>query len=235
MKIILLGPPGAGKGTQAEFICQDQGIAQISTGEMLRTAIVAGTLLGKRVRDVMASGAFVDDHTIIALVKDRIALPDCQSGFLFDGFPRTIAQAQALVDAGIAIDHVVEVQVADDVVVRRISGRRVHEPSGRIYHVVFDPPRTPDIDDETGEPLTQRADDNERTVRQRLRLYRAETQPLVRFYKNMAATSATCYSTICGNGTVKGTKDAIAAALSLACGKTNHDVIGGEIDGREVV
>ena len=214
MKIILLGPPGAGKGTQAEFICQDQGIAQISTGEMLRAAIAAGTRLGEKVRNIMAAGGLVDDETIVALVKERIALPDCQSGFLFDGFPRTIAQAQALVDAGIAIDHVVEVHVADDVVVRRITGRRVHESSGRTYHVVFDPPRTPDVDDETGEPLTQRADDNENTVRQRLRLYHAETRPLVRFYTNMSATSATRYSTIDGDGTVEETKDAIAAALT---------------------
>lgn len=213
MRIILLGPPGAGKGTQAEFVCRAHGIAQISTGEMLRAAIAAGTELGKKVRDIVAAGEFVDDATVVALVRERIAEDDCRQGFLLDGFPRNIPQAQAMAAAGIAVDHVLEIRVPDDVVVRRISGRRVHEPSGRTYHVVFDPPRTPDKDDETGEPLTQRADDDENTVRERLRIYHEQTRPLIRFYKDLAANSNTRYSSVSGDGATAEVQAAIQAHL----------------------
>ena len=213
MRIILLGPPGAGKGTQAEFVCRTQGIPQISTGEMLRAAIAAGTELGGKVRDIMAAGEFVDDATVVALVRERIAQDDCQPGFLLDGFPRNIPQAQAMAETGITVDHVLEIQVADDVVVGRISGRRVHEPSGRIYHVVFDPPRTPGKDDETGEPLTQRADDNENTVRERLRIYHEQTRPHIRFYQDLAASSHTRYSSVSGDGASAEVQAAIQALL----------------------
>ena len=213
MRIILLGPPGAGKGTQAEFVCRAHGIAQISTGEMLRAAIAAGTELGKKVRDIVAAGEFVDDATVVALVRERIAADDCRQGFLLDGFPRNIPQAQAMAAAGIAVDHVLEIRVPDDVVVRRISGRRVHEPSGRTYHVVFDPPRTPDKDDETGEPLTQRADDDENTVRERLRIYHEQTRPLIRFYEDLAANSNTRYASVSGDGTTAEVQAAIQAHL----------------------
>ena len=213
MRIILLGPPGAGKGTQAEFVCQAHGIAQISTGEMLRAAIAAGTELGKKVRDIVAAGEFVDDATVVALVRERIAADDCRHGFLLDGFPRNIPQAQAMVAAEIAVDHVLEIRVPDEVVVRRISGRRVHEPSGRTYHVVFDPPRAPDKDDETGEPLTQREDDDENTVRERLRIYHEQTRPLIRFYKDLAADSNMRYSSVSGDGTTAEVQAAIQAHL----------------------
>lgn len=213
MRIILLGPPGAGKGTQAEFVCRTHGIAQISTGEMLRAAIAAGTELGNKVRDIVAAGEFVDDATVVALVRERIAEDDCRQGFLLDGFPRNIPQAQAMVDAEIAVDHVLEIRVPDDVVVRRISGRRVHEASGRTYHVVFDPPRTPGKDDETGEPLTQRADDDENTVRERLRIYHEQTRPLIRFYKDLAGSSNTRYSSVSGDGTTAEVQAAIQAHL----------------------
>lgn len=214
MRIILLGPPGAGKGTQAEGICRAHGIAWISTGEMLRAAIAAGTDLGRKVRDIVAAGEFVDDETVVALVQERVVADDCRDGFLFDGFPRNIPQARAMVAAGIAIDHVVEIQVADEVVVRRISGRRVHEPSGRTYHVTFDPPRSPDKDDATGEPLTQRADDNEDTVRERLRIYHEQTRPLIRFYNDLAATTNMRYSTVSGGGTAAEVQSALQALLA---------------------
>lgn len=214
MRVILLGPPGAGKGTQAEFICQDHGIAGISTGEMLRAAIAAGTPLGNQVRDTVAAGEFVHDETMVALVKERIAQDDCRPGFLFDGFPRTIAQAQAIVEGGIGIDHVVVIDLPDDVVVQRISGRRVHEASGRTYHVLFDPPRTPNVDDATGEPLTQRADDNEATVRERLRIYHEQTSPLVRFYQDLAKASELRYCAVNAGVAVSEVRAAIAAALA---------------------
>lgn len=214
MRIILLGPPGAGKGTQAEAVCRAHGIAWISTGEMFRAAIAAGTDLGRKVRDIVAAGEFVDDETVVALVQERVAADDCRNGFLLDGFPRNIPQARAMVAAGIAIDHVVEIQVTDEVVVRRISGRRVHEPSGRTYHVEFDPPRSPGKDDATGEPLTQRADDNENTVRERLRIYHEQTRPLIRFYNDLAATSNMRYSTVSGGGAAAEVQSAIEALIT---------------------
>ena len=216
MKIILLGPPGAGKGTQAEFICRALGVVQISTGEMLRAAIAAGTGLGRKVREIVAAGEFVPDDTVVALVRERITADDCRRGFLLDGFPRNIPQAQAMLDAGIEIDHVVEIQVSEAVLVRRISGRRIHEASGRTYHVNFDPPRVPGKDDVTGEPLVQRADDNDEVVRERLRIYREQTRPLVRFYKDLAATSNTRYSAVSGDGTVTEVQDAMRTFLSAA-------------------
>lgn len=185
MRIILLGAPGAGKGTQAQFITSELGIPQISTGDMLRAAVKAGTALGKKVEDVMNSGGLVTDDIIIALVKERITQPDCANGFLFDGFPRTIPQAQAMVDAGIDIDRVIEIRVADEEIVARLSGRRVHPGSGRVYHIEHQPPKTDGIDDVTGEALVQRDDDKEETVRKRLAVYHEQTQPLVQFYKSL--------------------------------------------------
>lgn len=184
MRIILLGAPGAGKGTQAQFITTTLGIPQISTGDMLRAAVKAGTPLGRQVEQVMNSGALVTDEIIIALVKERIAEQDCANGFLFDGFPRTIPQAEAMVEAGIAIDAVIEISVDDDEIVKRLSGRRVHPGSGRVYHVEYNPPRESDKDDDTGEALVQRDDDREETVRKRLAVYHEQTRPLVAFYRH---------------------------------------------------
>ena len=215
MRLILLGPPGAGKGTQAAFVCRALDIPQISTGEMLRSAIAAGTPLGNQVRRVMDAGELVADATIIDLVEDRIRAADCRKGFLFDGFPRTIPQAEALVQARIAIDHVLEMQVPDDVVVTRVSGRRIHEASGRTYHVTFNPPRTADTDNDTGEPLVQRDDDRESTVRDRLRIYREQTQPLTVFYRQLAASKAVKYSVINGTGSVAEIERDIACVLGL--------------------
>jgi adenylate kinase len=185
MRIILLGAPGAGKGTQAQFITSELGIPQISTGDMLRAAVKAGTELGRQVADVMNSGGLVTDAIIIALVKERIQQPDCAKGFLFDGFPRTIPQAQAMVDAGIGIDRVIEIQVDDEEIVSRLSGRRVHPGSGRVYHIQHNPPAKPGVDNVTGEALVQRDDDREETVRKRLAVYHEQTKPLVDFYKNL--------------------------------------------------
>ncbi len=175
MRIILLGPPGAGKGTQAEFISRSYGVPQISTGDMLRAAVKVGSPLGLKAKDIMAAGGLVPDALIIDLVKERIAAPDCREGFLFDGFPRTIPQAQALADAGIEIDRVVEIHVDDQEIVARLSGRRVHEASGRVYHLKHNPPQREGLDDVTGEPLVQRADDREDTVRKRLGIYAEQT------------------------------------------------------------
>ncbi len=186
MRIILLGAPGAGKGTQAKFIMDSFKIPQISTGDMLRTAIREGTPLGLKVKDVMESGGLVSDDLIISLVKERIAQDDCKNGFLFDGFPRTIPQAQALADANIIIDHVLEFHVDDEEIVSRLSGRRVHTESGRVYHVEHNPPKTPGVDDITGEPLIQRVDDQEDTIRKRLSVYHEQTEPLVGFYKQLS-------------------------------------------------
>ncbi len=202
MRVILLGPPGAGKGTQAQFICSEFAIPQISTGDMLRTAVGAGSELGHRVKAVMDSGALVSDEIIIDLVKERIVHDDCRNGFLFDGFPRTIPQAQALDAAGVAIDTVLEITVPDEEIVVRMSGRRVHPGSGRTYHIEFNPPQTQDIDDETGEALIQREDDKEETVRERLFVYRQQTEPLIGFYLDKADSDKLCYTKVDGLGKV---------------------------------
>ena len=183
MRIILLGPPGAGKGTQAQFICEQFGIPQISTGDMLRAAVAAGTPLGQQAKAIMESGGLVSDDIIVGLVKERLEAPDCEGGCLFDGFPRTIPQAQAMVDEGITIDHVLEIAVSDDEIIKRLSGRRVHLGSGRVYHVDYNPPVDSGVDNETGEPLIQRDDDQEDTIRKRLSVYHDQTRPLVNFYR----------------------------------------------------
>ena len=190
MRLILLGPPGAGKGTQAAHICKTFNIPQISTGDMLRAAVKAGTELGKQAKVAMDSGGLVSDDLIIGIVKERIAQDDCQQGFLFDGFPRTLPQAEAVQAAGIKIEAVVEIEVPDDEIVKRMSGRRVHLASGRTYHVVFNPPKVEGKDDETGEDLIQRDDDQEATVRERLKNYHAQTEVLSGFYGKMAASGA---------------------------------------------
>ena len=213
MRVILLGPPGAGKGTQARFVCEAHGIPQISTGDMLRAAIASGSALGRRAKAVMDAGELVSDEIVVGLVEERIAEPDCGSGFLFDGFPRTIPQAQAVMDAGIAIDCVVEIGLGDEEVVRRIAGRRIHEPSGRVYHVEFNPPQVDGRDDATGEPLVQRDDDREETVRERLAVYRRQTAPLVDFYRDLSEHSALEYRTVDGGGGVAEIRDAVAEAL----------------------
>lgn len=186
MRIILLGAPGAGKGTQAQFIMDTYSIPQISTGDMLRAAVKSGSELGLQVKEVMASGGLVSDDLVIALVKERIGQDDCANGFLFDGFPRTIPQADALAAAGVDIDAVLEIAVDDEIIVGRMSGRRVHEASGRVYHIEYNPPAKDGVDDETGEPLMQRADDVEETVRKRLGIYHDQTKPLVGFYQNFS-------------------------------------------------
>ena len=214
MRIILLGAPGAGKGTQAQFLTEKYAIPQISTGDMLRGAVKAKTELGVRVERVMASGDLVTDDIIIALVKDRIQKEDCSEGFLFDGFPRTIPQAQALVAEGIDINVVLEIDVADDEIVKRLSGRRVHLDSGRVYHINFNPPKVDNCDDVTGEGLTQRIDDQESTVRNRLSLYHEQTKPLIDFYTRLAE-SGTPVSIIRVNGvaSVEQIKNKVFAAL----------------------
>ena len=188
MRLILLGAPGAGKGTQAKFICEKFGIPQISTGDMLRAAVKAGTPLGIEAKKVMDSGGLVSDDIIIGLVKDRLTQPDCAKGYLFDGFPRTIPQAQAMKDAGVPIDYVLEIDVPFDAIIERMSGRRVHVASGRTYHVKYNPPKVAGKDDETGEELIQRDDDQEVTVRKRLEVYDAQTKPLVTYYSDWATT-----------------------------------------------
>lgn len=203
MRIILLGPPGAGKGTQAQALTAAFSIKQISTGDMLRAALKAGTELGLKVKAVMEKGELVSDEIILALVKERISRPDCAQGFLFDGFPRTIPQAQALLDNGINIDAVVELQVPDEKIVKRMSGRRVHLPSGRTYHVVYNPPKVEGKDDITGEPLVVRPDDQEETVRERLKVYHAQTEPLISFYRNLAGKTSLKYLALDGNRDVK--------------------------------
>ena len=217
MRLILLGAPGAGKGTQAGFICRHFGIPQISTGDMLRAAVKAGTPLGLAAKKVMDSGALVSDDIIIGLVKERIAQADCAKGFLFDGFPRTIPQADAMKAAGVRLDHVVEIDVPDAAIIERMSGRRSHLPSGRTYHVKFNPPKVEGLDDVTGEPLTQRDDDKEETVRKRLEVYQNQTRPLVDYYSQWAATGdadAPSYARIVGTGSV----DEITARVMAALG-----------------
>lgn len=203
MRIILLGPPGAGKGTQAQTLTKTFSIPQISTGDMLRAAIKAGTPLGQQAKAVMDQGKLVSDEIILGLVKERIAAPDCANGFLFDGFPRTIPQAQALVDAGVKIDAVVELQVPDEKIVKRMSGRRVHLASGRTYHIVYNPPKVEGKDDVTGEDLIIRDDDREETVRSRLEVYHKQTEPLVTFYKDLQSKGQTYYLALDGDRPVE--------------------------------
>jgi adenylate kinase len=217
MRLILLGAPGAGKGTQATFICQKFGIPQISTGDMLRAAVKAGTPLGLQAKSIMESGALVSDDLIINLVKERIAQPDCAAGFLFDGFPRTIPQADAMKAAGVKLDHVLEIDVPFDAIIERMSGRRSHPASGRTYHVKFNPPKVEGLDDVTGEPLIQREDDREDTVRKRLEVYNAQTRPLVAYYSDWAKTdpaTAPQYSAISGTGSVEEITARAFAALT---------------------
>ena len=216
MRIILLGAPGAGKGTQAQFIKERYGIPQISTGDMLRAAVKAGTPLGVEAKKIMDAGKLVSDDIIIGLVKERVAQPDCSNGYLLDGFPRTIPQADAMREHNIDVDYVVEIDVADEEIVRRLSGRRVHPASGRVYHVVYNPPKTADVDDETGEPLLQREDDQEATVRKRLDVYHEQTKPLVDYYTQFAnENSATSpkYVTVSGVGSMEEIKNTILEAL----------------------
>jgi adenylate kinase len=217
MRLILLGAPGAGKGTQAAFICQRFGIPQISTGDMLRAAVKAGTPLGLAAKKVMDSGALVSDDIIIGLVKERIAQPDCAKGFLFDGFPRTIPQADAMKAAGVKLDYVLEIDVPDEAIIERMSGRRSHPASGRTYHVKFNPPKVEGRDDVTGEELVQREDDKEETVRTRLSVYQNQTRPLVAYYSNWAASGdadAPRYRKISGTGTVDEITARALAALT---------------------
>jgi len=184
MRLVLLGCPGAGKGTQAKFICERYGIASISTGDMLRSAMNAGTPLGRQVSEIVNAGRLVPDEVMIEIIKERLKAPDCAGGFLLDGFPRTIPQAEALARISVLLDAVIEIQVPDKLLVERLSGRRVHPASGRVYHVYNQPPRVAGLDDVTGEPLVQRADDSEETVRKRLALYHQQTEPLVNYYSN---------------------------------------------------
>jgi adenylate kinase len=216
MRLILLGGPGAGKGTQAAYITQRYGIPQISTGDMLRGAVKAGTPLGLAAKQVMDRGDLVSDEIIIGLVKERITAPDCKAGFLFDGFPRTIPQAEAMRAAGVPIEHVVDVAVKDQTIIERMSGRRVHVASGRTYHIKFNPPKKDMVDDVTGEPLVLRKDDEEATVRNRLEVYHRQTEPLIAYYAKWGATGdpkAPKYHRIDGLGKVEEVRDRIFAAL----------------------
>ena len=217
MRLILLGAPGAGKGTQATFICQEYGIPQISTGDMLRAAVKAGTEMGLAAKKVMDAGGLVGDDIIIGLVKERIANPDCAKGFLFDGFPRTIPQADALKEAGVKLDCVLEIDVPFEAIIERMSGRRAHVASGRTYHLKFNPPKVEGIDDVTGEPLIQRDDDKEDTVKKRLEVYSAQTRPLVEYYAQWAKTDAAAapkYRAISGQGSVEEIKNRALQALA---------------------
>ena len=215
MRLILLGGPGAGKGTQANFITEKLGIPQISSGDMLRAAVRAGTELGKQARQIMDAGDLVSDELIIELIKERLAQDDCSSGYLLDGFPRTIPQADALKENNILVDHVIEIFVDDQEIIRRISGRRVHSESGRTYHIEFNPPKVSGKDNETGEALIQREDDQEETIRVRLSVYHEQTEPLVRYYADWAAadSAAPHYQRINGIGSVEEIRDRIAEVL----------------------
>ncbi|MEX0951491.1 MAG: adenylate kinase [Gammaproteobacteria bacterium] len=220
MKIILLGPPGAGKGTQAGFIKDHFAIPQISTGDMLRAAVKAGTPLGKEAKQVMDAGELVSDDLILALVKERVTAADCANGYLMDGFPRTIAQAEGMREAGIKIDSVIELQADDQEIIGRMSGRRVHPGSGRTYHIKFNPPKLEGIDDVTGEPLIQRDDDNEVTVRKRLEVYHQQTRPLVEFYRKQAESgseSTICYFQVNGMRDVDEVKNELLTLLDEGC------------------
>ncbi|OGA15819.1 MAG: adenylate kinase [Betaproteobacteria bacterium RIFCSPLOWO2_02_FULL_66_14] len=216
MRLILLGPPGAGKGTQATFICNRFGIPQISTGDMLRTAAKAGTEVGMAAKRLMDAGQLVSDDIIVSLVLERLKQPDCANGYLFDGFPRTLPQAAAMRQASVAIDCVLEIDVPDEEIILRMSGRRVHLASGRTYHLRFNPPKTEGRDDVTGEPLVQRADDEEATVRRRLEIYHSQTQPLIEYYAQWAASGdarAPRHRRVCGSGGVEQVRDEAFAAL----------------------
>jgi adenylate kinase len=217
MRLILLGAPGAGKGTQAAFLCKHYGIPQISTGDMLRAAVKAGTPLGLAAKQVMDAGGLVGDDIIIGLVKERLTQADCANGFLFDGFPRTLPQADALKAAGVKLDAVLEIDVPDEAIIERMSGRRVHVASGRTYHVRFNPPQQEGLDDLTGEPLIQRDDDREETVRKRLQVYQSQTRPLVSYYSEWAATgdgNAPRYRKISGTGSVEDITQRALSALA---------------------
>ncbi|SFU69038.1 adenylate kinase [Xenorhabdus koppenhoeferi] len=213
MRIILLGAPGAGKGTQAQFIMEKYGIPQISTGDMLRTAVKAGTELGLQAKELMDNGKLVTDELVIALVKERIKQDDCRNGFLLDGFPRTIPQADAMKEAGIKVDSVLEFDVPDEIIVERIIGRRVHAPSGRVYHIKFNPPKVENKDDATGEELTIRKDDQENTVRKRLVEYHAQTAPLVSYYQKEAQEGNTKYFKLDGTRQVSEVSAELASIL----------------------
>lgn len=213
MKVLLLGAPGAGKGTQAQFITAAFGIPQISTGDMLRAAIKAGTPLGLEAKKIIDEGGLVRDDIIIGMVKERIAQADCQNGFLFDGFPRTLAQAEAMIDAGVNLDAVVEIDVPDGVIIERMSGRRVHLPSGRTYHIKHNPPKAEGKDDVTGEELIQRDDDKEDVVKKRLDVYHEQTEVLVGFYSRLSGEHAPKYIKIDGTQPVDAVKNQVLAAL----------------------
>ncbi|MEI8102045.1 MAG: adenylate kinase [Chlorobium sp.] len=216
MRIILLGAPGAGKGTQSSYISKTLGIPQISTGDMLRSAVSAGTTLGVAAKKIMDAGQLVSDDIIIGLVKERLKEADCTNGCLFDGFPRTLAQAEALGKDGVRIDHVVEISVDDNDIILRMSGRRVHPASGRTYHIQFNPPKNEGIDDETGQPLVQREDDNEETVKKRLQIYHSQTAPLIEFYTELSLNgrhNAPRFHKIRGTGKVEEIRDRILEAL----------------------
>ncbi len=214
MRIMLLGAPGAGKGTQAQFIMEKYGIPQISTGDMLRAAVKAGTPLGLEAKKVMDAGQLVSDELIIGLVKERVAQDDCAKGFLLDGFPRTIPQADAMASSGICIDHVVEIDVPDEEIVKRMGGRRVHPGSGRVYHIVFNQPKVEGKDDVTGDDLAIRPDDEESTVRKRLAIYHEQTKPLVEYYGKVAAAGHSTYSKFDGTQSVAAVSEQIVTALS---------------------
>lgn len=216
MRLILLGPPGAGKGTQAQFICERFGIPQISTGDMLRAAVKEGSELGLKAKEIMSSGGLVSDDIIIALVKERISQPDCANGFLFDGFPRTLPQADAMKEANVKLDHVLEIAVADEEIVKRLAGRRVHPDSGRVYHIEYNPPKEDGKDDVTGEALIQRDDDRESTIRNRLSVYHEQTAPLVNYYQQWAEQepeAAPAYHRVEGIGSVDDIRAQVVAAL----------------------
>lgn len=213
MKLIILGPPGAGKGTQADFIAAQYGVPKISTGDMLRSAVKAGTTLGREAKRIMDAGGLVSDDIIMGVIQERLKEPDCKAGYLFDGFPRTIGQAEALGQLGVKVDGVVELKVPDEAIVNRMSGRRVHPRSGRTYHLVYNPPRNSGVDDETGEPIIQRIDDKEETVRHRLTVYHQQTSPLVDFYRQQATQGKLTYIEVDGNGTLDGIRDSISVEL----------------------
>ncbi len=216
MRILLLGPPGAGKGTQAKFICERYNIPQISTGDMLRKAIHSGSALGKAVAHTMEQGQLIADDIMIALVKERLEQPDCQDGLLLDGFPRTLTQAEALTNANILLDYVIEIRVIDEEIVSRLSGRRIHPPSGRVYHIIHNPPKRVGVDDITNEILIQREDDREETIRKRLSLYHRQTEPIVNYYQDMAKKrpqQAPTYLYENGHGSINEVRDMIFKVL----------------------